>query len=927
MLKIYKASAGSGKTYTLVQQYIGLLFDAFLKHENSPFLSPHSRILAVTFTKKATAEMKERILKELYLLATNSPKAVLKGFLEQKLSISSEKVSQIARQLLCNLVQDYSHFAVNTIDSFFQTIVRSFARELSLSANYEISLDEEEIVNEAVMKLLKDIIEGKFPSIEAILSQKITDEINQDKTWNITSILLNYAKELNKEKLKKHLPAFQKLDVQSIIQTWKKHSENNETLQVALKDIDYLPLILSVYDSIKESNKEHHRLPISEVNHLLNQIIKHADTPFIYEKIGNRIQHYMIDEFQDTSAMQWENFRPLVQNTSSSGLSNLVVGDVKQSIYRFRNSDWHLLNEQIQQDIEDTRPITLENNYRSAKTIVEQNNALFPALAKKMQEVLEEKQGTRTDIYSEQGVKQVPQSNITGLYHVEVINQKNKPGYEKMVLERLQQTLEDIQKRYQNNMGKVAILVKKNSEVEKITQNLLEWGYEVYSTEGLAIDSHPVIDLLIAILTYNVRPQNVGEMSVEKQTILQLLEQKEDTWEVISRAKSLPLYEQIQFLIEQLHLYDWENASTYLVAFHDRVFDFIQTHSGDVSAFLEYWELKKQKWYISSVKGTNAIEVMTIHKSKGLEWDIVILPFVNWTWVPNKKPIIWCQAPESMPSEIPIIPIKYPNKAENVADFQQDIEDEKRNMYVDCLNLTYVAFTRASKELYAFVPYWADNKNGSKGAPRYIGNLIGEIYLKGNKLEDGENQPFTFGEKMVYEAKNPQQTNVLQENLQMYPTQLNDRLRLRMRPIKVAEQGTLMHEWLSRMTYLNDRKKALQEMLEKGYITQNDVDKMNDEMDKFERLIEQFGIKEWFEKNDYQIYNERDILLSNGRTERPDRVLEKGDEVIIIDYKFGKKAEKHKTQVKNYMNLYEKMGKKAQGYIIYVEQETITEVK
>ncbi|MBQ2440874.1 MAG: PD-(D/E)XK nuclease family protein, partial [Paludibacteraceae bacterium] len=163
----------------------------------------------------------------------------------------------------------------------------------------------------------------------------------------------------------------------------------------------------------------------------------------------------------------------------------------------------------------------------------------------------------------------------------------------------------------------------------------------------------------------------------------------------------------------------------------------------------------------------------------------------------------------------------------------------------------------------------------------------------------------------------------------MYPTQLNDRLRLRMRPIKVAEQGTLMHEWLSRIKDLNDREKekALQEMLEKGYITQNDVDKMNDEMDKFERLIEQFGIKEWFEKNDYQIYNERDILLSNGRTERPDRVLEKGDEVIIIDYKFGKKAEKHKTQVKNYMNLYEKMGKKAQGYIIYVEQETITEVK
>lgn len=906
MLKVYTASAGSGKTYILVEEYLLMLFKTLMKYSTTTLpldVSPHEHILAVTFTKKATAEMKGRIVDELYHLSKDPTTSAHISVLQKALALSPTDIGTRAQMLLHHLLQDYSHFAVSTIDSFFQRVVRSFARELNLCVTYTISLDEDEIINQAVQAVLKEI--NKEPILRTVLQDIISKNISEEKSWNPTTTLTTFAKELSKESLKRHLPQVPPLgELERNVRSLREVEDYKDSLQ----DINYLILITAIYERIQVANKEQRRLPISEVNNLLQRIIDDSDTPFIYEKIGTRFQYYMIDEFQDTSVMQWENFRPLIDNALGFNTDNLIVGDVKQSIYRFRNSDWHLLHTQLQSDFPQAKRIPMGVNYRSAQRIVEGNNRLFVELPPFV--------GVGQDVYTTQGVSQTPNKSLEGYYSVEVIdNGSRKEDFEVEAIKRLLTTLSDLKGRYEGHMNHVAILVSKNNEIQLLTRVLTENGYLVNSTEGTLINAHPAINILVAVLAYNQERPLENKHSIHETLLLHLLhtdtfsaEQKK----IFTTAKKYPLYEQVHYLIKVLQLDQLPQASTYLTTFLDILFEFLQTHTSDIWAFLNYWELKKEKTYIPAVESEDAIEITTIHKSKGLEWDVVILPFVTWTWKKNGDaiPIVWCEIPSQY--GVPVIPIKYKSTYEGP--FKQVIDTETDNIRMDTLNLTYVAFTRPKKELYAFVQAYTLKKDGEiSHTGDNIGKYIARVY---NNISE------VHGTKTRFEADKEVTPHSTTEPITMYFDDLHDRLRMRRRNIDATTQGTLMHEWLSRIKHLDEAPQALQAMVQEGYILPADCERMNAEMQTFQHLIQD---KDWFSEK-YTIYTEVDILTPQGSTYRPDRVLMDGNHVIVIDYKFGQIKAEHKAQVKNYMHLFEQMGKSTEGYLVYVEEEKIVSV-
>ncbi len=896
MLSIYKASAGSGKTYTLTHEYIRLL----LADPNEQRAYRH--ILAVTFTKKATEEMKQRILAELNKAPEDSQE----------------------RQALVHILQDYTHFAVSTIDGFFQMVVRQFAHELGLPALFNLSLDNEEIVEQAV----DDLIFNDW------IRDFTIDNIQQGKRWNPKEDIKKFAVYLLKEQVQQMLPLIKpKIQNLTFMRDFKAQlltavEAKDKTAIEIYKHFNELGTMVAIAEQIERTNKEQKRLPIADINQLLLRVTNNSSTPFIYEKLGTSFHHFMIDEFQDTSKAQWLNFRPLIEESNANGHANMVVGDVKQSIYRFRNSDWKQLAVEVAKDFPNHKMPKMENNYRSAREVVETNNALFeqylPWVAEHYTAAMGKKhpQPERAQqlLDSYNTVRQEVKSNQKGYVQFTFLPTETPAQAEEMALDQIPAIIDNARQRGVP-FREIAILARAAKDVQLISQFLIEKGYPIQTAEGLLLSKHPAITIIVCSLLLQLNPQDTLT-----QARLQLaLEQTGIEQTSINDLTCLPLYDLVQAIIDTYHLEQLPNAIPYLTTFQDIVYEFISSHPAHIAAFLEYWQHRETKIQIPC-PASEAIQVMTIHKAKGLEWDIVLIPFLNWSIGPSKQDsfkLLWCDtrtitdAQCPLTHELDLIPVQFTQKLLDT-DFVDAYAEELMNLYMDNTNLTYVAFTRPKRELYAFGQAFATE---GKKKPTNIGQALSILYPDG--ITVGEPTPYLKNLDSLECLDSLEQQGIYQS------VPLNNRLILRTRnlaepaTLDIRDLGIIMHDWLAGIVTYEDAPAAFEKIQREGRIRPEDTDDLQTQMKRFLAFARSYG---WFNKHE-QVLCERDILLSDGHTLRPDRVMIDGDVATIIDYKFGSEHKReYQEQVREYITLYGQMGYKVEGYIVYVNLQKVDQV-
>ena len=1023
MLSIYNASAGSGKTFALTREYLRMLLRDTQGVDDKRL--PHSRILAVTFTKKSTAEMKERILRELYILSTDPNQSdYIKDFCQDAtLNLTQEQIQQRAQHLLVGILQDYTRFSVSTIDGFFQQVIRTFARELGLSATYDLSLDGDEMIQQAVDDIFKRIRQEHSDDKDLIewMMDFIQKNIDDDHQWNPNSAIKSFAKQLLREQVILRMPelqqvfsdksfmrqyrsnllqicqdkeqavaqlltqanaifstqqgwqtnilkAFQKspeewlmgnmgktffniLDNPASIFVKGKTTKEEQQILLAIYEQQLAPIFLSLNElctgisaqdyatakailphlytlgilqdvakQIEETNRNLGRLPISETNQLVHQIIDGQDTPFIYERFGQYFRHYMIDEFQDTSALQWENFMPLIRESESYQADNLIVGDVKQSIYRFRNSDWSLLKH-LHEQFPSHKAYHMPHNWRTAPVIIEENEKLIQQFTTHVAKNICDKYNQPdlgTDIYyifDPAYMHQEPAKNYAGYFHMQFFDGNNAE----------EQTLNNLHLQLQSflqegiELKRVTLLVRYTHEAINLAHFLISKGYNVQSSEGLQIGSHPAIQLLINLLKQDNTQLNTIDQAYIHQTYGQLTPEQTNS---ILQAQQLPLYEQVQTLINLLQLTQQEGVAPYLTAFQDLIYQFTKSRVADRKAFLEYWERKGKNKTIAASQTADTIRIMTIHSSKGLEFDIVFIPFFTWELTKERaSDIIWC-VPQTPPfNQLPLVAV-HPSKKLLQSHFTNEYIQDKLAQTIDNLNLTYVAITRPKYRLYIY------GQLNSRSA-HSVGAEVFALY------KDLLNDQLTYrkpaeGTPAPLPPLKPETTTTYPATYIAEP--IRSRLTLRSRaeddfapdtPLATVDLGILMHLWLSYIRTWDDAEPTLAKLIKQGQVTDNQAQEMRQQLQKLQALIARENHHDWF-SNQYTILSEQDIITPSGNMQRPDRVMISGKHAIVIDYKFGhEQPTSHLEQVRDYMSLLRQMGYTTEGYIIYNALQTI----
>lgn len=1071
-LHIFKASAGSGKTHRLTAEYLKLLFA-------SPFAYRH--VLAVTFTNKATDEMKSRIIGELAHLAKGEDSDYLLQ-LARQFKLTQEQVQQKAYNTLVNILHDYSSFSVSTIDRFFQQTMRAFTREIGLGGGYNVELDTGKVLGEAIDSMLFDLEKKDNRQLLDWLIRFSEEKVENGETWNIRKDIMSLSSELFKESYKTHSSQVQaNIADKTLMDEYKKmlfayirhfQQRSQQIAEKALNIIARFELspedfkgssrspfksfikwangeifqptpvfrlladdmsnwytaktpsdlkgkiekayisglnasvceIISIYDNasdyntaseinryffalgilgdidkkVREYTAENNVMLIADTTELLNKIIQGNDTPFIYEKVGLRIDNYMIDEFQDTSRMQWENFRPLIHNSLAVGTENFIVGDVKQSIYRWRNSDWKLLDKQLYLDFGDKNinSETLETNWRSAYNIIDFNNAIFCKSATILQDLYNR---ALPENYTEKGLdlfstriqkayaevyQQVPACHLdnAGRVHINFVD-TNEYDWQEYALEQLPLQIKQLQNRGYK-LKDIAILVRKKDEGVRISNCLLEYKskhpespyrYDIISDEALYITNSKSVKLIISLLNYI---QNPGDNSLKGLAVYEYFKYNDQLEPAdalhkyfsgngdlpseisigLSRIKELPLYEMIEEILKLFQKSIEKEEQVYIQSFLDMVLDFSTKQSPDLNTFLKWWNETGIKKTILTPDGQDAIRIMTIHKSKGLGFKVVLIPFCNWELDHRLTTILWCQPRKEPFNKLHLVPVKYSEKLKNTI-FEYEYFDEKLHAFVDNLNVLYVAFTRAKCELIAYAPKYEreDVKN--------IASLLWACIDKPLPIAEADNNEREFidleeaidkktglfelgGDYLAKPSKERSSTEEIEiDNLP--GIMFDNRLKLLLNnkyfftDMGQRDYGTLMHEIISKVQTLDDLGSAVDDFYLSG-----DTDA--EQKDQIFKLLSDYLSKEpvakWYDGT-YTILNEIQILLPNGSIVRPDRVMIKGQDAIVVDYKFGlKENKKYIQQVKLYADYIRKIGyQNVKSYIYYVLLDKIVE--
>ena len=1110
MLDIYKASAGSGKTYTLTLEYIKMLLGK--RDENGRYQfynnisSPHRRILAVTFTNKATDEMKQRIVKQLDLLSHDTAHAPYCQPLCEAFGCTENRLQQIAQTVLYQLLHDFSAFNINTIDSFFQQVLRAFTQEVGLQGGFDVEMDNAFVTATAIDRMLDDLDDSANNDLFNWLIRYAEENIKEGGTWDIyghnsdKTDIQQLARELSSENYKKHrdlllnkkrddFTAYLKtmrnlctdyrntlrtyalqardaiaetgIDTELFTYNWtkrldlfanphavisteedvmrflkyatdrekwfaktkiKKSGIDTEAVIAAIaapieavanhlgepytryrtaiecsQHLYALGILADIDKYIMEYEQEHNTLLLSKTSEILNGIINQSDAPFIYEKLGTRIEHYLIDEFQDTSRLQWQNFEPLVTESLANHNDNLIVGDVKQSIYRWRNSDWRLLHKAFDAG---RNPLfvhhDMETNWRSCAEIVTFNNTFFKKAAQLLQESLTDKinrslAGDRPEpeiaaAYARLTQKTAPanknSSGRVAIHWLKKEGSKKEFFYNAAEL-RIPALLQELfEKGYR--MRDIAFLVNTNTEAKRIVEFLLALSAEgssslralrVISDEALLITNAPPIKLIMGMLRHINRPDvpiyelflsyehelmRLATRHGESRALAAYFEQRRqnrlldsDLQEFIDSIQQLPLFEMCERIIDYFaHFGYTERYVAYIEAFQDIVTDYCRTHNADLHSFITWWDAKEKRsrdhadssFAIKSPDDLDAIRVLTIHKSKGLEFPVVIIPYAMWPLNRENKSILWCSAPEPPFDQMPVLPLTYSSKRLSDTLFARQYFEESINSHIDSLNLAYVAFTRAIESLIVFAQLPSLPKKGSDNIQLstmsdLIYNVItapdatpaddNEIDLSAFFTESDDEATFDTGNKPRTAAPCTEAERPMQEST--YNIVLpGNRMRLRLKSTGITgndarDYGTLMHNILAEIRYYDDIVPTVRRFVGEGSLP------ASDEASTVARLQQWLSLPEtrqWYAPG-ITVLTETEILQPQSVFYRPDRVIIDGDRVIIIDYKFGniERDATYRKQLANYMALVRDMGyPQVDGFLWYLSLEKIVQV-
>ena len=1065
MLKVGRASAGSGKTFTLTLEYLTLLVE---NPDN------YRHILAVTFTNKATAEMKSRIIETLYKVAAGDPgtkifEEKLQGKTRQSLTVVRDR----CRLALSKILHDYSHFRIETIDSFFQSIIRDLARELNLTANLNVDLNSEEALEEAVAQMIERMKEGDevYSAVLAYVEDNLEAE---NKNWKIDSEVAEFSRNIFNEnylKEEKNIneqtgqPGFYNRYKQSLYAEkdridnlrkdnaqqfvdycdghgfgaedfvrgrsgvyafFPKIADGNLTGAVpkALKedrdtqwmkdrglDSEHQPYYLQLFDremtlrrrrntvdtilqyvnqmsllnkvdtTLRQLNKEKNRFILADTAHKLNDIISDNDIPFIYEKAASSFRYIMIDEFQDTSELQWKNFIPLIKECIAGGHTCLIVGDVKQSIYRWRNSDWAILNN-INSDKnfstgieEEEMRRALDTNHRSDGNIVDFNNWFFSEAGKETARHFTSQFGesplTEAIRLAYNEVKQKIRKGHEGRGYVEVIDvneterqdsggERTKEEYQQQVLELLGDTLNGLYDRGVEESD-IAILTRYNNELQLISKYLKRQfkDINIVSNEAYRLDSSEAVQLMVAAMRVTAgydsdayrqerKPYNIflcATLAYKYQTAVmhrhspidRFFQAKEqDLYGLlpdgfissIGELQTLPLYELCERLYSLFGLDRLDGQSAYLFYFMDQVAAFAKDNSADIDSFTQYWD---ERLYSQTIPAgeTEGLHMMTIHKSKGLEFHTVIIPFCDWS-MEIKNPVIWCRSKEE--GQLPVIPVKC-RKSTGDTDFSHEYEEEVMKNYVDNQNLMYVAFTRASHNLIIMTGNAKEKKDNDSGYTVYdvIKNTIrdqiqfpvGEVVRHKEEAADGENGYTDIHVSFVNSGKMPvfRQSNRSREFISDEEDNEDENR-------SYIKKGLVVHKVFSMINSEDDINRVLRQLDQEGVMEDGTF---RDCIDRtIGEALSNEGVREWFSSR-WKVINERDIVTVTGdqpQTRRPDRVIYDDRHTIVIDYKTGSRNKAHHQQVRDYMKLLKDMGMPGvEGYIWYMKDNEVERIE
>lgn len=991
MLKILKASAGAGKTYQLALEYIRLLV-------REPDPTAYRHVLAVTFTNKATEEMKGRILKELHILATSPQESkYLQELLKECDSI--KLLQERAKTQLSGILHDYSAFAVSTIDRFFQQTLRAFSREVGQFSSYQVQLDREALVQESV-DLVLDGLQENDENLLAWLTEAARGDLSRTGKFSVDANLLDMAKSLKdlpgnapslshgqlrelSRQCKDIMSAFEKdtegaarrilevFDAAGISPAETSNKSMNairkylspdgieypsktifafaedsskwfpkakDHYRVALegrleqplkeftslfgtrfKEYNTARIIigqiygLGVADTLRQAfsevQKQDNVISIDDSNTILRGIIDGTDAPFIYEKLGVRFDDFLLDEFQDTSDVQWDNFLPLIRGSESTGGNTLVVGDVKQSIYRWRGSDWSLLGNRIGQQFPHALTKDLDGNHRTCERIVKFNNGFFKYAAEVIDNALGiDPAGEDSISFIYKGVKQEVRTREKAQGMVRAVFTKDQMGE---VVRSVQALLDkDVAP------GQIAVLVRNNAEGSDIAAALVAEKIPVVSDDSLFVKSSVTVRRLVSQLSLVANPSNP-----EKPSAAGFLAQELKIDIPESYHSLLDLSEGLLRDIRDADARTFEAEIPYIQAFMDYLKDWMSTGGNNLDAFLRTWDDAQPK--ISSPSSGNSVRVMTIHKSKGLEFPFVIFPFAEKVTMYKASPY-WC-APETEGSSLQgkadgYFRVNMDSGAAN-SFFAERYNRELRLQAIDNINTFYVALTRAKfglKIIATTPPSKITNSNLSQILYGYLNTLDfseGELYVppreekKESTLELG--YPSFPAQSSGRLSFSPEAADYFGDDGTFGPD-ASARIR-----------GNVLHDILSEVVTEADIVPAVKSAISDGSLPAKSE---KDTLELLRDRIESVRDRGWFSPG-VKVLREADIMDREGRLWRPDRVVIHPDgSVSVVDYKSGEPDPKYFRQVERYVNLYRAMGyRNVKGYLWYLADNTVTE--
>lgn len=1046
---VYKSSAGSGKTFTLVKEYLKL---ALVDKHN--LAKAYKGILAITFTNKAASEMKWRIVKALkeISLGTNE---MLNDLISEEMKIAREELRERAEIVLTSILHNYSDFSIGTIDSFTHRIIRTFALDLKLPINFQIETDSDAVFKKVISTLINNL--GKDKLITDYLVQFSLAQIEENKNWDPEQTLIDFIKEINKEgvgelveqlskfnisdfneikkqirSLTKEHEAFLKTNGESALKLinenhlnanafasggagiynffvklstlkatsssdlfganvmktleqdkWQGGKANAEEKgaidrikteldKIAFDVLNYLKINEQRYNALgliykniyamglvnelakltNEYKADENILFISEFNERISEVVNNEPTPFIFERLGDRYKHFLLDEFQDTSAMQWQNMLPLIDNSLGNGNLNLIVGDGKQSIYRWRNANVEqfvnlpyiiaqnkneLLLERENSLIRNFDDKVLNKNYRSESSIVKFNNSLFEFLSatvlnddfKKIYH--HQKQEHKTDEF---GYVSIDFPDL-GDEDADVVNTQ-------LILNYIQQAIND-----GYNYSDVCIIIRQNKHGSTVANYLIENSIPVVSADSLLLGNAKEITVMVSFLKYISNQKDLASASVVVHYLFDKQLCHEDKYVLFLRelntSKTKNLFDilrecglQVDILkLTASNLFDCcvgivdilglnKHNPQYVRFFMDEVLSFLHGITSNTSLFLDWWERRADKASVIIPEGIDAVNIMTIHASKGLEFPVVITPYLAWDI--EKTQSLWV----TLDDESIGLPVALINTTK-VADetiYQPLAEKERQQQALDSLNMLYVDFTRAVDRLHIISPKL--KKKSIKNCHTWL-----TVFAETQEHYDSAKSVLEYGtlsKKNVssqHHKTGMQQLNIGQitfnQNADLIKIKGASAYEMNEDVTKARDYGILVHYILSKIKTKEDVDAVIKNAVLSGDISEIESHKMLVEINQ---LLSIPTISSYFEKG-ANVKNEVEILTGTGEILRPDRVVVINSTATVIDYKTGKRnAQKYHTQMQDYEYALLGLGyTSVKKLLLYIQEQEVEELK